>query len=46
MDGLFIAALTVAAFGALLLAGFGLTAGLIAITRGPAAAKQFLKEEW
>jgi hypothetical protein len=35
MDGLFIAALTVAAFGALLLAGFG-----------PAAAKQFLKEEW
>lgn len=46
MTGLFVVALTVFVVGTLLLAGFGIAAGLLLITKGPAAAKQFIREEW
>ncbi|WP_156899750.1 hypothetical protein [Marinobacterium litorale] len=46
MDGLFIVALTTLVISALFTVGFICTAVLIAIFKGPKAARQFIREEW
>lgn len=46
MDGLFVALLVVFAISALFLAGFVCTAALIAIIKGPSAAREFIRSEW
>ncbi len=46
MTGLFIALATVLAVSSVFLAGFGVTAGLVWIFKGPEAARKFVEEEW